>query len=68
MCAYGLSDLSSALALPQVAHQAELQPGRQPGEQLPDRLPIAGARPAALPVLHHVRGPPQAPLLWTPVL
>lgn len=70
MCAYGLSDLSSALPrpLPQVAHQAQLQPGRQPGEQLPDRLPVAGARPAALPVLHHLRGPPQAPLLRTPVL
>lgn len=52
----------------QVSHQAELQPGRQPGEQLPDGLLVSGSRRAALPVLHLLRGPPEAPLLWPPLL
>lgn len=61
--------LTSTLRIfPQVTHQAELQPGRQPGEQLLDWLPVAGPRPATLPVLHLLRGPPETPLLRTPLL
>lgn len=60
--------LSSTPPLPQITHQARLESGRQPGEQLAHGLSVAGARPAALPVLHHLRGPTEAPLLRPPVL
>lgn len=52
----------------QVTHQAELHPGWEPGEQLPDWLPVAVSRHSALPVLRLLRGASEAPLLRTPLL
>lgn len=54
---------------PQVVHEAGIEPGVEYGEQLYDRQLISGLGPSSsLPVLHHLRRPPQTPLLRPPVL
>lgn len=63
-----LNSLFGSLSVLQVSGQDELQSGGQPGRQLVDGVPVPGARPAPLPVLHLLRGSPQAPLLRTRVL